>query len=170
MSYENAPATEMLATECAVCGRPLLDARSVELGIGPECRRKYGYNVECDDAARAEANALVYRIAMAQRGIDVATACARLSELGFEKLAGRIAERAVDVRIVEDGDRLRVHARFVEGAADDWRAIRGRRWNGETKTNEVPKSERRALWALLVRHYAGAVGVGPRGPFTVAKA
>ena len=37
-SYENAPATIMLATHCCCCGRPLVDAISVELGIGPECR------------------------------------------------------------------------------------------------------------------------------------
>lgn len=41
--YESAPATAMLATHCACCGRALLDATSVEAGIGPECRRKHGY-------------------------------------------------------------------------------------------------------------------------------
>jgi hypothetical protein len=43
MSYENAPATQMLATFCACCARPLLDAVSVETGVGPECRKKHGY-------------------------------------------------------------------------------------------------------------------------------
>jgi gamma-glutamylaminecyclotransferase len=41
--YENAPATRLLATSCACCGRALLDAISVEAGIGPDCREKYGY-------------------------------------------------------------------------------------------------------------------------------
>ncbi len=44
MSYETAPACELLATSCACCGRPLLDATSVETGVGPDCRKKYGYN------------------------------------------------------------------------------------------------------------------------------
>jgi len=44
MSYENAPATILLATNCACCGRPLVDATSVETGVGPDCRRKYGYD------------------------------------------------------------------------------------------------------------------------------
>jgi hypothetical protein len=44
MSYENAPATEMLATHCAICSRPLLDAVSVEIGIGPVCRQRHGYD------------------------------------------------------------------------------------------------------------------------------
>ena len=41
-SYLTAPATKMLATHCAVCARALVDAKSVELGIGPDCRKKYG--------------------------------------------------------------------------------------------------------------------------------
>ena len=44
MSYENAPATQLIATHCACCGRPLVDAASVERGVGPECARKYGYS------------------------------------------------------------------------------------------------------------------------------
>jgi len=43
MSYENAPATVLLATHCACCGRPLVDAVSVEAGMGPHCRAKHGY-------------------------------------------------------------------------------------------------------------------------------
>jgi len=43
MSYETAPATKMLATRCACCSRPLLDTVSVESGVGPDCRKKYGY-------------------------------------------------------------------------------------------------------------------------------
>ena len=43
MSYESAPATAMLATHCAACGRPLLDADSVEAGLGPECRKRHGF-------------------------------------------------------------------------------------------------------------------------------
>ena len=41
--YESAPATSLVATNCACCGHPLLDAVSVEAGVGPECRKRYGY-------------------------------------------------------------------------------------------------------------------------------
>ena len=34
MSYLDAPSTALLATHCAVCGRSLRDAMSVQLGIG----------------------------------------------------------------------------------------------------------------------------------------
>lgn len=42
--YTNAPATELVATRCAVCARELVDADSVETGVGPVCRKKYGYD------------------------------------------------------------------------------------------------------------------------------
>lgn len=41
--YENAPATQLLASYCACCSRPLVDSISVEAGIGPVCREKHGY-------------------------------------------------------------------------------------------------------------------------------
>jgi hypothetical protein len=41
-TYENAPATAMVATACAVCSRPLVDAESVNSGVGPTCRKACG--------------------------------------------------------------------------------------------------------------------------------
>ena len=41
--YEASPACLLLATHCACCGRPLVDAKSVETGVGPDCRKKHGY-------------------------------------------------------------------------------------------------------------------------------
>lgn len=55
--YENAPAAAMLATHCC-CGRPLLDAVSVEAGIGPDCRKKHGF----DEAQTAPDWAAVARL------------------------------------------------------------------------------------------------------------
>ncbi len=43
MSYENSPACKLIATTCCCCGHPLVDAVSVEAGIGPDCRKKWGY-------------------------------------------------------------------------------------------------------------------------------
>jgi len=39
MSYETAPVTRLVATHCCMCGKPLCDAKSLELGIGPICRK-----------------------------------------------------------------------------------------------------------------------------------
>lgn len=94
MSYENAPATKLLATACACCGRDLVDAVSVETGIGPECRKKYSVDTDVSEAARREANQIVY--GLAQKGVGYRAyrpAIARLAELGFDVLAARIAKR-----------------------------------------------------------------------------
>ena len=40
MSYEKALSTQMLATHCGMCGRPLRDPTSIERGIGPDCWAK----------------------------------------------------------------------------------------------------------------------------------
>lgn len=43
MTTTNAVRWNKVATHCCVCGLPLVDATSVEFGIGPVCRRKYNY-------------------------------------------------------------------------------------------------------------------------------
>lgn len=93
-TYANAPATVLLATACACCGRALVDAVSVETGIGPDCREKYGVTFQVGDAAHDEANALVHQVA--RKGMTRASAepiFRRLAELGFSVLAERIANR-----------------------------------------------------------------------------
>lgn len=92
MSYTDSPAVALLATSCAICSRPLLDAASVTMGIGPVCREKYGYG-EGPAENVAEANSLVYRIAVAQVGPEVEEMVLRLRALGFTKIANIIGER-----------------------------------------------------------------------------
>jgi len=41
MGYELSKACRVVATNCCICNRPLVDCKSVELGIGPVCRAKY---------------------------------------------------------------------------------------------------------------------------------
>jgi len=40
-AHVNAKATKILATHCCVCSTPLVDAKSIQAGIGPVCARKY---------------------------------------------------------------------------------------------------------------------------------
>lgn len=94
MNHENAPATKLLATNCACCGRALTDAVSVETGIGPECRKRFAVDVVVEEAKRVEANQLVWQVA--RRGMrrnEAAAIFNRLAELGFTVLADRIAKR-----------------------------------------------------------------------------
>ncbi len=167
MSYEDASATRMLATYCAACGRPLLDAKSVEIGLGPDCRKRLGFDRPVEDAARQEANRIVYNIALEQTG-EIAIAGAEvLRGLGFEKLADRILERVVDISIRQDGDTLVVKAPYKEEALAAWRSVPGREWKREEKLAVYPKSSRRAIYAVLCEFYNGALAIGPKGPFVV---
>lgn len=168
MGYEDAKATKMLATHCAACGKELVDAVSVETGVGPVCRKKHGYNADVDPEARAEANKLVYLVALEQGGIKVAEATARLRELGFAKLADRIEKRAVSIRIEElPSGRFAVKSPFDEAAVEAMKRTPGRRWNREEKVNSFPVTSKGAIWAILRRYYPGAIAVGPKGPFQV---
>lgn len=94
MSYENAPATKLLATACAYCGRDLVDAVSVETGVGPECRKKYAIDSDASEEARKEANQIVFQLARKGVGNRIyLPAIERLAALGFEHLAARVAKR-----------------------------------------------------------------------------
>jgi len=184
--YENAPATKMLATNCAVCGKPLVDAESCETGLGPICRAESGFDAGVAEADRETANRLVFNAAIAaQQGratvvVEIAKA---VEKLGFPVLAGKMRarfmrvvaapERRADIFIVleKDGKTLQVHTPYRRGAAEEftaaWRAIPGRQWH--TRANHIPVEQKAALWALLKRFFPGKWGKGPQGVFRVPK-
>lgn len=177
MSYENAPATKMLATHCAACGRSLVDAVSVEVGMGPDCREKYMGGATVDEAARTEANQIVARIASTRSHTDgwrteVREGVARLRALGFAVLADRIlgaaqAKPSVMIDLDPATGELVVTTPYNEEFVEYVRGITGRRWDGERKANRFPAEARRELWFILQNCYAGLVGVGPKGEFAI---
>ena len=192
MSYETAPATVMLATDCAICARPLVDAESVERGMGPHCAQKYGANVASitprfNDAAlvlgtldmsiapvwrtgnaHACVNALVSRIALDRHGANVATFVTAVHLLGFAKLAATLAEKTcgrVDVTL--DGSTLVVDAPFSAEFNEAIRTVRGARWCSQSKRRLVPVDARKELFAILKHTHKGAILTGPKGMVTL---
>jgi len=157
MSYEAAPATALVATHCCLCGRPLVDAESVERGIGPVCADKYGAEIGPSEN-RVVANRLIWEIAAQPAANDVPAKVSALRTLGYVRVADRIAERLVPdmgtIRVAYEGDRLTIDQ---EGLSDDafgallavLRSIPGRRWERDRKVNTVPVSQKRALWDAL---------------------
>ncbi|KKN79984.1 hypothetical protein LCGC14_0334920 [marine sediment metagenome] len=166
MSYENAPATRMLATQCAACARPLVDATSVETGMGPDCRKKYGVD-DLDPEARQQANKLVYQIAQDQDGATVLDCTARLRELGFGALAARIIKRLKIITVFRCDAGLVVKTPFDPNVVEAMREIPGRRWDKERKTNIFPATADRQVWGLLQRFYPGQTALGIHGAFTI---
>jgi len=163
-TYENAPATKMLATYCACCSRPLVDAISVETGIGPECRKKHGYYLEgASEEARKEANVMVHHIAIHQDGPQVVAAVARLRELGFTTLADRVLDRIGCIRIFENDGTLSVATPYREDAVKPMAAIQGRRWDRDNKVNTYPASMKRELWDVLKIYFNGMTLISKKG-------
>lgn len=170
-NYENAPATQMLATHCAACGRPLVDAASVEAGLGPDCRKKYGV-ASLDEDKRAEANRIVHAIALEQTGIAVVEGVAALRALGCDKLADRVLKRVRPVEIVElEGDRIGLRAKprdeDFDGFVAALRRVPGRRWDKASKLNTFPAKFKGNLWAVLKTYFPGVEGIGPKGAFLI---
>lgn len=124
--YENAPSTLMLASHCAACSKPLRDADSVQAGMGPDCREKYGrvavlglINVEAakealasvelgamlmvrDDGTvdvHASANKLIHHIACLQDGEKACACIIALWHIGYTEAAERCAKRVGSISI-----------------------------------------------------------------------
>jgi hypothetical protein len=168
-TYEQAPATQMLATHCACCARPLVDAKSVEIGIGPECRRRHGFNLDVPDEARIAANKLVHDIAVDQDGERVHALVGELRALGFAKLADRITHRLAAIRIEIDGEEYLVHTPYSDAGYAAFCALprNCRRWDKACKAWRVHQTARAQLFAALKRAFAGATASGPKGLFVL---
>lgn len=121
-NYVNAVATRFVSTNCACCGKPLVDADSVQAGVGPDCRAMHGRDVQTcaadwtaartilanfgselgapeslitdESAATAHrvANVLVHRFAQSYKTARWIPDA--LHALGYDKLGARCAKRA----------------------------------------------------------------------------
>lgn len=189
MSYETATSTILLASSCLCCGRPLRDAVSVETGVGPVCREKFGYYAEATDEARTIANGLIHEAAVSattnDRRLEIATT---LDELGFAVIAKTIRKRflkaAVTIETIpvvfgsgqyaKTVDAFVVNSRyspeFVESlkAAIDWKQrtiVKDEK--GKFAGWAVLPSAKAKLWELVQTHFKGETGFGPRGAFAI---
>lgn len=174
MSYESAPATRLVAKSCAACGRPLVDAESVDAGMGPYCRRRYGYHRNVPAETRAAANRLIRKLAAeGLSGIQAAEAAAELRSLGLGVLAERIEKRVCAIRVMPIGaDQLLVQTPLPDASKRPaftaaWRAIPGARWVPSKRANVVSSARKADVWALLRQFFAGSWGSGPRGVFRI---
>ena len=186
--YENAPATKLLATNCCACGKPLVDAKSVEVGMGPVCRKKYGYDTDVGEYERKAANVLIHKLAVAVSGGNVdleSLKCAIvLRELGFAKIADIFVHRGAGVvieeREIEDQPRYVVRTPFSpEFNQASWMPGRfGLKFPAALSGSKrkvfhwvfprTPVARRRIFNALLTC-FLGALAVGPQGPFEITK-
>lgn len=170
MSYESSPGCKLVATNCACCGKALVDAPSLAAGMGPICRKKHGFDVNCDAATRTEVNTIVYALAANPRAADVRMKLARLVALDFEKLAKRISKRlgsAGMLTITEVDGELHLAAPYNPAATEHLRRVPGRQWDATSKVNRFPATSRALLLWAMRQGYAGATVSGPKGLFVL---
>lgn len=175
--YENSIQCRLLATHCCVCGKSLVDATSVQLGIGPDCRNHVNQGIS--EETRKACNVLTHEAAIAaQEGnvTRVRRAADMIRGLGLDVLADKIlerfknAERLARIKIteVEGGIVVKTPWKNNRDFVNDWRAVEGRVYRGAGKTF-VPVSSKKAVWELIKKWFPGIYGVGPQGPFKVPK-
>ena len=176
MGYQDATSTKLLFSNCVVCGRPLVDAISVEHGIGPECRK--GQNFGINEETQKACNKLVYEASvncMAGK-IDRVNECAdAIQELGLNELASKIrkrfknARKNVSIEVKEQGDYYSVKTPFRRGEKDAfiqaWRDIKGRIY--ENGRNYIPVDKKTELWNVLKKFFPGKYGEGDKGIFRI---
>jgi len=181
MGYESATACRLLATHCVVCGRPLLDARSVELGIGPECRE--GIDGGIDEDIRTIANEHIFNAAIAAQNGNIPKVLLYadlIEKLGLPAIAEKVRTRFekatqtakfnAKIEITERDGKLNVKTPFRRGRKDEFvdamREIPGRRYKGHG-WNQFPVESKVALWKFLREFFPGVYGMGPKGVFRV---
>lgn len=181
-AYEFAPATKMLATSCAVCGRPLVDALSVERGVGPDCFRKYGLDdvAGLDEASRSAANRCVYEIALwrsqvlgAPEAKEVATNIDIVRRLGFEQLHATLVERLVEVVLRQVDERtLALSTPYDAGFVAMLKSTtRTYRFDFDEKEWLMPSDQptKDAAWLAVRTFFGGKLFRGPRGVSAIPK-
>lgn len=172
MSYENAPATRLVATHCVACGRPLVDPISVEAGMGPDCREKYGH-AGPEGVTEESRHDVAKRVHALAAGVSAAEQVGHLLIIrahGFEKLADRLEERMCAVEISQVEGMLVLATPFDPSFVDDLKANTwGRRWDAANKRWLVPADDtsKKSIWAVIRRHFAGSIGRGPQGLFPI---
>jgi hypothetical protein len=189
-SWLDAPAVELVAKKCCVCGHPLVEAESVLSGIGPTCAEKtMAFRPGLEPSVRAEANKLIYELAVFQVQAESIPRINRLRDLGFSDLADRIFDRIgarlrqrASIRIdrFEHDERwLRVvlpwmGSSMFEKVIADMRTIPG--WHvqivaGKKESclpNRTPAIH--AFYRVLSKHFAGEVAQSPKSLFVVPSA
>jgi hypothetical protein len=188
MGYEDSTACKVLATHCCCCGKPLVDAVSIQRGVGPVCAKKYGYDLDVPAHVRDRANQIIYRLALdvSQDAVTLESLklAEELAELGFDKIAHIFSTKlgaGVVIELRED-DETGESRYFVKTPFS--KAFNAASWTPGRKGMKIPvegkkkpewwwtfpttKPARRALFKALLETFPGLLALGPEGAFEIA--
>jgi len=104
----------LVGCSCLICDASLTDATSVQIGIGPTCRKKVGLTARDKSAKRLKANDLCYEATVIRAKAEKANKpitkrsakrifaiADEVQGLGFDKLAERIRLRFIPIHLTE---------------------------------------------------------------------
>jgi hypothetical protein len=122
---------QTLATYCLCCARPLSDAESAALGVGPICRKRLGIAESLK--AHSVANELVARAAIAAEAGQLATALECLQALvaldpRYQKLVDRTHSRLFKTRVAKMPQGYLVVSTYNSDTNSQFKCL-GMRWD-----------------------------------------
>jgi len=181
-SYTRQRRTKVVAVRCCVCSRDLIDNVSIEAGMGPTCRKKYGDKL---DRAKAErARKLIWVAAITTDPATFRSCIAKLNQIGAHKVADRLAANIAEVKVSYVGDTIHIETprynpdlvsavkRMPQRAFAKFDITTGERLPRDTKKKGravwmVPQRDETALWEALIGAIGGKFAQDVTGLFTI---
>jgi hypothetical protein len=184
MGYEDSTACKIMATHCCACGKPLVDAKSVETGMGPVCRSKYGFDTEVPERVRTLANQIVYRLACdVSHGtvtMESMNASSQLRALGFSKIADifefRMVKIAVEIGEFDGQECYFLRVPYDESGKFNYDAWTKTRFKVKRPAFKAPTQKevfhwgyakdeyaRKRIFSALLKHHEGRLAFAPDG-------
>ena len=178
-----------VCSNCAHCGMPLTDSVSIERGLGPICSAKgYLEEPTNPDEMQAMIDLAEYpalveflvkkykplgvrglmngltKICSLNRRSPVHSACTdAIDSLGYVKLASLLRESIAVIELKHhDASTFHLWVKKSEwhpAWSYDLRRIPGAYFSKQQKGWMVPKQEKPALWALMLKHYEGLCAI-----------
>lgn len=155
-------------THCAICHAALTDAASVEIGIGPVCRKRCDYD-SIPANLRERANALIARVSLNLKDPAEVRFCAdELRTMGLDKLAACLLDRFAVIFLRETETEVAALCPYkiefnanarVANALWSWNTRSFRYFKRGRGAWTLPKSSasKNAFWAALVTAFPGMI-------------
>lgn len=153
----------LLKQRCIACGKPVVEAQSVEAGMGPVCRKRYAWEGLPADS-RELLNNVLTELSFDPTIDNVCRAIGTAQRVGADRLEKLLIARFVDVEVVETNDKFyTIRFDYHEGMILRLRKAPGAFFNRKQKVWWVPQVNRHFLWVAICENYPGRLCKSAKG-------